>query len=143
MHPTTIDTTSELGAKATERLEAQTLAWLTTVAADGTPQPNPVWFVRDGDAIVIFSKPGQAKLANIARRPRVAFNLEATDDQERITILTGTATVIAASAVGHAVRDRFAARYAEGMVGIGMTRERYEAVYTAAIRFTPERLRGW
>lgn len=40
----TIDPTSELGAKVAARLEEQTLAWLTTVSADGTPQPNPVWF---------------------------------------------------------------------------------------------------
>ena len=39
-----IDPTSELGAKVTRRVEEQTLAWLTTVASDGTPQPDPVWF---------------------------------------------------------------------------------------------------
>ena len=39
-----VDPTSELGAKVTRRVEGQTLAWLTTVAADGTPQPNPVRF---------------------------------------------------------------------------------------------------
>jgi len=29
------------------------------------------------------------------------------------------------------------------MVNIGLTREQYEAEYTAVIRFTPEKLRGW
>ena len=38
----TIDPTSELGAKVTRRVEEQTLAWLTTVASDGTPVVVPV-----------------------------------------------------------------------------------------------------
>jgi predicted pyridoxine 5'-phosphate oxidase superfamily flavin-nucleotide-binding protein len=40
----TIDTTTEFGAKVEQRIEEQKLAWLTTVASDGTPQPNPVRF---------------------------------------------------------------------------------------------------
>ena len=39
--------------------------------------------------------------------------------------------------------DHYASRYAEGMVRIKMTREEYEAAYSVAIRFTPEKLRGW
>lgn len=138
-----IDPTSELGAKVTRRVEEQTLAWLTTVASDGTPQPNPVWFLRDGDAFLIFSKPGQAKLANIARHPRVSLNLEATEDQEQITVFTGSAEVAGAASVGQDLLDRYAARYADRLPGIGMTREQYEAAYTVVIRFTPDKLRGW
>jgi predicted pyridoxine 5'-phosphate oxidase superfamily flavin-nucleotide-binding protein len=40
----TIDTSTEFGAKVVQRIEEQKLAWLTTVSADGTPQPNPVRF---------------------------------------------------------------------------------------------------
>lgn len=104
---------------------------------------NSVWFVRDGDDLLVFSKPGQAKLANIARRPRVSLNLEATEDQEQVTIFTGRARVLDASAVGQAILDRFADRYAVGMVDIGMTRAAYESTYTVVIRVTPDRLRGW
>ena len=138
-----IDPASELGAKVATRVEEQTLAWLTTVSADGTPQPNPVWFIRDGDGFLIFSKPRQAKLANIARHPRVSLNLEATADQEQITIFTGHADVAEASSVGQDLLDRYAARYADRLPGIGMTRTQYEAAYTAVIRFTPDKLRGW
>ena len=138
-----IDTTTDLGAKVAQRIEHQTLGWLTTVGADGTPQPNPVWFLWNGGMFLIFSKPGQSKLANIARSPRVAFNLEATDDQEQITIFTGTAEVTTSDTLGEHLLDRYAERYAARLPGIGMTREQYEAAYTAVIRFTPEKLRGW
>lgn len=139
----TIDTMTELGAKVAERIERQTLAWLTTVGADGTPQPNPVWFLWNEGTFLIFSKPGQAKLANIARFSRVSFNLEATDDQEQITILTGSAEIATSDALDPELLDRYAARYATRLPGIGMTRAQYEADYTAVIRFTPEKLRGW
>jgi PPOX class probable F420-dependent enzyme len=133
----------EFGATARVRLEQHKLAWLTTISSDGTPQPNPVWFIVDGEAIVIFSKPNQAKLKNIARHPKVAFNLEATETEEEITILTGTAEVGDTSMLSPELLDRYAVKYEQGMKGINMTREEYEAAYTSIIRFTPAKVRGW
>jgi len=138
-----IDTSTAFGAEAVKRIEAQKLAWLTTVDSKGTPQPNPVWFIWDSDAIVIFSKPNQAKLKNIARSGRVSLNLEATTDEEHITIFTGHADIVDRATIGQDLLDRYAARYEEGMVNIKMTRAEYEAAYTEVIRFTPEKLRGW
>lgn len=139
----TMDTTTEFGAKVVQRIETQKLAWLTTVASDGTPQPNPVWFLWTGDAFLIFSKPNQAKLKNIARSPRVSLNLEATEDEEQITIFTGAAELVDRTTIPQETFDRYAAKYSEGMRNIQMTRAEYEATYTAVIRFTPEKVRGW
>jgi PPOX class probable F420-dependent enzyme len=133
----------EFGATARRRLEQNKLAWLTTVSSDGTPQPNPVWFIVDDDVIIIFSKPNQAKLKNVARHPQVAFNLEATETEEEITIITGTAEVTDKTVVTADLLDRYAAKYEQGMVGIKMTREEYEAAYTNVIRLTPAKVRGW
>ena len=138
-----IDTSTTFGAAVIERLEVQKLAWLTTVDSRGTPQPNPVWFIWDGGVIYIFSKPNQAKLSNIARSGRIAFNLEATADEEHVTILTGQAEIIARADLPADILDRYAERYTAGMKGIQMTRAEYEAAYTIPIRFTPEKLRGW
>ncbi len=138
-----IDTSTTFGAAVIDRLEAQKLAWLTTVDSTGTPQPNPVWFVWDDGVIYIFSKPNQAKLNNIARSGRVAVNLEATADEEHVTIFTGQAEIIDRADLPADILDRYAERYKEGMKGIQMTRAEYEAAYTIPIRFTPEKLRGW
>jgi PPOX class probable F420-dependent enzyme len=138
----TIDTTTEFGAKVEQRIEEQKLAWLTTVASDGTPQPNPVWFIWDDGTFVIFSQPNQAKLANIRRTGRVSFNLESIDE-ETITILTGHAEIVPYESIPQSLLNRYAERYAEGLKNLKMTREEYEAAYTAPIRFTPEKLRGW
>ena len=104
---------------------------------------NPDWFLRDGAAFLIFGKPGRAELATIARHPRVALTLEATADQEQTTALTGAAEVAEASSVGRDARDRCAARYADRLPGIGMTRERSGAAHSVVVRFAPDKLPGW
>jgi PPOX class probable F420-dependent enzyme len=139
----TIDTSTEFGAKTARRAEEERLAWLTTVDSKGTPQPNPVWFLWDSDSFLIFSKPNQAKLANIRRSGRVSFNLEATEDEEQISIFTGHAELVDRETIGQELLDRYAEKYRQGMVNIELPREEYERQYTAVIRFTPEKLRGW
>ena len=138
-----IDTSTQFGADAQTRVSEQTLAWLTTVSSDGTPQPNPVWFIWDEGSFLIFSKPKQAKLANIARTGRASLNLEATADEEQITIFTGHAEIVDRATIPQEIFDRYAEKYAEGMVNIKLPRAEYEAAYIEVIRFTPEKLRGW
>jgi PPOX class probable F420-dependent enzyme len=138
-----IDTSTAFGVKVLQRIENQKLAWLTTVAKDATPQPNPVWFLWDNGSFIVFSKPKQAKLANIARSGRVSVNLEATSDEEQITIFIGAAEHVDRSTIGPEIFDRYAAKYVEGFANIGMTRAEYEAAYSEVIRVTPEKLRGW
>ena len=138
-----IDASTEFGAKAIARITEQKLAWLTTIDSKGTPQPNPVWFIWDDGSIIMFSKPDQAKLKNIARSGRVSFNLDATEDEEQITIFTGQAEIIDRATVPQELFDRYAEKYAQGMIHIELPRPQYEAAYTQVIRFTPEKLRGW
>jgi PPOX class probable F420-dependent enzyme len=138
-----IDTSTDFGTKTARRVVEEKLAWLTTVDRNGTPQPNPVWFLWDDGAFVVFSQPNQAKLANIARTERVSFNFEATEDEEPVTTFTGRAEIVDCATVGREILDRYAAKYAEGMARIEQPREQYEAAYTAVIRITPEKVRGW
>jgi len=138
-----IDTSTDFGAKTARRVVEEKLAWLTTVDRNGTPQPNPVWFLWDDGSFVVFSQPNQAKLANIARTGQVSFNFEATEDEEQVTIFTGRAELVDRATIGQELLDRYAAKYAEGMERIELPREQYEAAYTAVIRITPDKLRGW
>ena len=39
------DAGTPFGDRVRERLVDEQVIWLTTVGADGTPQPNPVWFL--------------------------------------------------------------------------------------------------
>ncbi len=66
-----------LSPAARRLLESAALAHLATVNADGSPQVSVVWVGLDGDEIVSgHLNPGQRKLRNVARDPRVALTVE-------------------------------------------------------------------
>jgi PPOX class probable F420-dependent enzyme len=95
------------------------------------------------ESFLVFSQPNQAKVANIARSGRVSVNFEATEDEEQITIFTGTAKIVDYASLPREVFDRYADKYADGMERIELPREQYEKTYTVAIRITPQKVRGW
>src|SRR5438105_2449876 len=88
-----VDVGTEFGARVTRRLREDGIAWLITVAADGTPQPNPVWFIWNGESALIYSVPRQAKVKNIERNPKVALHLDSRNSGDDIVILTGKAEI--------------------------------------------------
>jgi nitroimidazol reductase NimA-like FMN-containing flavoprotein (pyridoxamine 5'-phosphate oxidase superfamily) len=52
-----LDVTTEWGQHAERRLRSDIIAWLTTVGSDGRPYTVPVWFLWDGETILLFSQP--------------------------------------------------------------------------------------
>lgn len=69
----------KLPDSARELIESAALAHLVTLAPDGSPRVAVVWVGLDGDEIVsAHLDPGQVKLRNIARDPRVAISIEGT-----------------------------------------------------------------
>ena len=139
---TLLDTSTEFGLRVHRRLEEEIVAWLTTVARDGTPQPNPVWFMWEDQTLLIYSKPGQAKLKNIERNPNVAFHLD-SDEGGNIVVVTGEA---GADRDAPAI-DRHAAyidKYREHIVRIGYPDTAVMAAdYSVAIRIVPRKIRGF
>ena len=60
-----LDTTTEAGGRAERRLREEKIAWLATVRADGQPQSVPVWFLWDGEAVLVYfysDTPGRAEV---------------------------------------------------------------------------------
>ncbi len=137
-----IDTNSEYGARVVRRLREDKIGWLTTVGADGTPQPSPIWFLWDGETALIFSKPDAPKVRNIRARPRASLNLHSDASGGDIVILTGEATIDAAEPPAEHL-SAYLEKYREGIKGLGMTWEQMAAEYSAVIRFKPAKLRGY
>jgi len=136
-----IDTPTEFGQRVARRLRDETIGWLTTVGPDGTPQPSPIWFLWDGEAILIYSQPNTPKLRNIERNPRVALNLDGDGRGGDIVILTGEARVDR-DASGAADHTEYLEKYRQAIERIGMTPEQFAASYSVPIRLTPAKLRG-
>jgi PPOX class probable F420-dependent enzyme len=137
-----IDLSSDFGTRVATRLRDERIIWLTTMAADGTPQPNPVWFLWNGETVLIFSVPNQAKLANIRRNSRVSLNFNSDTYGGQVAVITGPAAVDPA---GHSETElaAFGAKYDDGIKSIGLTLETFLAQYSVPIRVTPEKLRGF
>ncbi len=55
-------------------LESTTLGHLATVDNDGRPQVNPVWFLWDGEQILLSVKAETQKYRNLRRDPHVAIS---------------------------------------------------------------------
>ena len=137
-----LDTNTEFGARVARRLDEDEVVWLTTVSANETPQPSPVWFLWDGAIIRIFSQPGTPKLQNIARSPRVSLHLNSDAFGGDIVIITGDARIVEDGAPANAVPE-YIAKYADGIQRIGMTPETFSQAYSTPIQITPRSLRGF
>jgi PPOX class probable F420-dependent enzyme len=123
------------------RLQQEEILWLTTVDAQDTPQPRPVWFHWDGETVMIFSQTLAAKVRHIARNPRVALNFNTDEGGGDVGVLIGEARILQGS-LGEKRRAAYLQKYAEGIRDLGMTPEGMIAEYPVVILVAPLRLRG-
>jgi PPOX class probable F420-dependent enzyme len=135
-----INLTSKFGVHVVTRLQEEQIIWLTTVASDGTPQPNPVWFYWDGRTIHVRSQPSSHKLKNIARNPKVSMNFQADEDGGDVVVLTGDATI---DRNPPKPDPRYVEKYRDAIPEIGHTPESLAAAYSVLIRIIPNKLRGF
>jgi len=82
------------GARTESRLREEEVVWLTTVRPDGQPQPVPVWFLWDGEGLLVYSREGQQKLRNVRRNPKVALNFNSDEHGGEVVRAEGTAEIL-------------------------------------------------
>jgi PPOX class probable F420-dependent enzyme len=136
-----IDTVSESGRHAAERLANERIGWLTTVAPDGTPQVSPIWFLWDGDELLVYSLESP-RARNVADHPLVSLNLDGNGLGGDIVIIEGTAH-IDRDAPSAAENPAYVAKYLPVMNDYGWTPEWFAGRYSVPIRITPTRFRYW
>jgi PPOX class probable F420-dependent enzyme len=136
------DLSSEFGGRVASRLRNEQVIWLTTVGSSGTPHPNPVWFVWDGETFLIYAQPTSYKVRNLRRNPRVALNFDSGEDGEDVVIFTGTAVLDENAPL---VQDNppYLEKYNAGIAGIEMTPQSMGDSYSVAIRVKPDKVRGF
>ncbi len=62
----------ELSAKARAFLQGRRFGALATINKDGTPQVTAMWYLLEGDTIVMNTKAGRTKERNMRRDPRIS-----------------------------------------------------------------------
>ena len=137
-----LDPSSEFGARVLRRLAQEGIIWLTTVRANGQPEPSPVWFVWDGETFLIFSRPDTPKLRNIAARPRVSLNFNTNASGGDVVVFAGEAR-IANDEPSVLDVPAYLVKYKDDIPRIGMTPETYAAAYSVPIRVRPMKVRGF
>jgi PPOX class probable F420-dependent enzyme len=135
--------TTQLSARAEQRLRQEALIWLVTVREDLTPQASPVWFLWDGETVLIYSQPGTPKLRNIARSATVGLHLNGNATGKDIVIVTGEARIDEGAPPAHEVPDMVRTYVDE--LRLESSPEAFARTfdgYSVAIRVTPTGFRG-
>src|SRR2546423_12546117 len=79
-----MSTTTTLSEKARAFLNEKRFAVLATINSDGTPQLTTMWYLLEGDTIVMNTKAGRINERNMRRVPRIAICVE--DGYNYVTI---------------------------------------------------------
>lgn len=118
---------------AQRRITDDQVVWLTTVGDSGAPVPYPVWFVPDGDDLLVFTKPTARRVHNIAERPHVSLNFNSDPHGGDVWIITGTASTT--PAVKPSGAPGYLDKYRNGIEReLATTIEEIDATYDTEIR---------
>ena len=70
-------------------LQSTTLGHLATLDEQGLPQVNPVWFIWDGEHVLLSVKANTQKYRNLRRDPHVAISFPDLTHRERYVEIRG------------------------------------------------------
>jgi len=97
-----------LSEKARALLQERRFAILGTINKDGSPQLTTMWYLLDGDVILMNTKAGRTKERNMRRDPRISVCIE--DGYSYVTI-SGTVEMVDDPQVAQRDIYRLAVRY--------------------------------
>jgi PPOX class probable F420-dependent enzyme len=129
-------------ARIVRFLEREPVVWMSTVRPDGGPHLVPIWFWWDGEALLVFSKPGAQKVRNLRAHPSVMLALGDAEDDFDVGLMRGRAELL-----DQPTRDvlppAHLEKYAEKLSSIGLGAEEYAATYSQVIRIVPDDFLPW
>ena len=124
------------------QLDEVLVGWLTTVSPSGQPQTSAVWFLREGDSLLMYSSDQATRLTNIDRNPRVSFNLRGDDRGDVIVTLEGAAGRDPA-ALPPGEHPGYLDKYESEIERLGWTPATFSRDFGTAVRIELRRLRAW
>ena len=140
-HPPGMDTqpTTVAATRIHGFLEREPVVWLSTVRPDGGPHLVPIWFWWDGEAVLVFSKPGAQKVRNLRAHPSVMLALGDAEDDFDVGLLRGRAELLE-SPTSEVLPTAHLDKYADKLASIGLERRGIRGDLFAG---HPDRARGF
>ncbi|MFI0421839.1 TIGR03667 family PPOX class F420-dependent oxidoreductase [Spongiactinospora sp. 9N601] len=136
------DPATPFGERVRRRLTDDLVVWLTTVAHDSTPQPNPVWFLWDGgESLIIYNRPIAKRLVNIRRNPRVSLNFDSSGGRD-IVVMTGDAELLDEPATA-VPNPAYLEKYRDNIVRVIGDADSFVQAYPVRLRVRLTRVRGF
>jgi PPOX class probable F420-dependent enzyme len=138
-----LDMGTEFGARAARRLQEDMTAWLTSTDRAGTPQPAPVWFLWNDDdsSVLVYSQPGARRLSRIGASPRGSLHLNDAGEGHDFVVLTGTIEQAPGLPPAHE-HPLYTVKYADWMVRVFGSAERFSSMFSVPLLFRASRIRG-
>lgn len=137
------DPASAFGRRVRDRFRDEEVIWLTTVARDGTPQPNPVWFIWPGEEeILTYNMPTAHRLVHIAERPAVSLHFNSAEDGNDVVVARGIAERADDEPPPHE-SPAYLAKYRDAMLEISGSLEEFASAYPVPVRVRMTRIRGY
>ena len=118
--------------KAESRLKKDLVAWLVTVGKDLRPQAVPVWYLFEGDSLLIYSAPG-IKARHVRENPNVELHLNTDEVGDVVVRISGKARISRTEPPAHK-NATYVRRYGGQIKGFGWTPEEFSRRYPHAIR---------
>ncbi len=129
-------------AAAADRLQAEPIIWLTSVAPSGQPQSTPVWFLWEAGEFLIYGAANGPKIRNIESNPHVSLHLEGNGRGGANVIFEARGRVDPAGPRADAV-PAYVEKYREFIDSYGWTPQSFSDDYPHVIRVSPTRARIW
>ena len=137
-----MDTTTLAADRVRRFLETEPVLWLSSTRADGAPHLVPSWFVWDGEAIVMVSKPGAVKVRNLRTDPRAMLALGNAEDDFDIGLLEARAHLLT-EPTPLELPAGFLEKYEVRIAALGLTPAQFARTYSQVIRLVPVKALGW
>ena len=131
----------ELDSGVKRRLEEEAHTWMTTVRPDGTPQSSLVWFLWDGEEMLIYSRES-SRVRNLEENPRVSLNFNSNDRGGAVATFTADAAIDRTRAPAFQ-NEAYVAKYAAHIPRIGKTPESFSEAYPVPIVARLRSMRAW
>lgn len=130
------------GDRVARRLREEKIIWLTTVSADGTPQPNPVWFLWDGESMLVYSLPDAARVTHIKRNNHVSLHFDGNGQGGDIIVMAAEAAIDPSLPPGDR-NPAYMEKYADSITRSFKTPENFAAKYSLPLRISLTKVRGF